>query len=164
MIRLWVAEGFLKLELNNTTEEVGVAYLQDLVDRGLVQIIKLSFDGEMKCCRVHDVLHNFCLREAQREKLLCVINENSVKMGRLEKQHALNRILMRINRSMSLSTGSDPKACRWISSQLNRLDLPIIGENLEFRSIYILDGKLFPPNHFPVLRSQGLEECSFHHS
>ncbi|XP_031107867.1 putative late blight resistance protein homolog R1B-17 [Ipomoea triloba] len=134
LIRLWVAEGFLKVELNDTMEEVGEAYLQDLVDRGLVQIDKWSFGGKMKCCRVHDVLHNFCLRKAQREKLLCVINENSVEMGRLEKQHALKRILMRIKRSM-------PKAC-WISSQLMHLDLAIIGERydetdtpLEFRSI-----------------------------
>ncbi|XP_031129154.1 putative late blight resistance protein homolog R1B-14 isoform X2 [Ipomoea triloba] len=124
LIRLWVAEGFLKLDLNNSMEEVGETYLQDLVDRGLVQIDKLSSNGKMKSCRLHDRLHSFCLREVEREKLLCVINEKNVHIG----------MLQRIMRSMS--TGSDPKACRWISSQIIRdLDVSITRASKEIRSI-----------------------------
>ncbi|XP_019191683.1 PREDICTED: putative late blight resistance protein homolog R1B-12 [Ipomoea nil] len=148
LIRLWVAEGFLKLELNDTMEEVSEAYLQDLVDRGLVQIDKGSFGIKMKYCRVHDVLHNYCLREAQREKLLCVVNKNSVPMGRLK------RILMRIKRSISI--GSVPKACYWVSSQLTHLGLAITRERydetgapLEFRSILYFGMKNISSNPFP---------------
>ncbi|XP_019163943.1 PREDICTED: putative late blight resistance protein homolog R1A-10 [Ipomoea nil] len=165
LIRLWVAEGFLKLELNETMEEVGEAYLQNLVDRGLVQIIKWSFGDKMKYCRVHDVLHNFCLREAQREKLLCVVNEKSVEMGRLEKQHALKRILMRIKRNMS--TCSVLKACRWISSQLIYLDLEITRERydetdtpLEFRSILYFGWDNISSNPFPCFEVLRLLDIS----
>ncbi|XP_019154982.1 PREDICTED: putative late blight resistance protein homolog R1B-14 isoform X2 [Ipomoea nil] len=124
LIRLWVAEGFLKQELNNTMEEVGENYLHDLVDRGLVQIDKRSSNGKMKSCRLHDRLHSFCLREVEREKLLYVINEKNVHSG----------MLQRIMRSMS--TGSNPKARRWISSQIIRdLDVSIARASKEIRSI-----------------------------
>ncbi|XP_031107280.1 putative late blight resistance protein homolog R1A-10 [Ipomoea triloba] len=108
LIRLWIAEGFLKLELNKTMEEVAYDYLQDLVDRCLVQIDKWSVTGnKIKYCKLHDVLHSFSLREARREKLLCVINEKN---------------------NVGLATSSlDRKACRWVvSDHLNHIyDEPI---------------------------------------
>nr|GMC82874.1 putative late blight resistance protein homolog R1B-14 [Ipomoea batatas] len=55
---------------------------------------------------------------------MCVINEKNVHIG----------MLQRIMRSMS--TGSDPKACRWISSQIIRdLDVSITRASKEIRSI-----------------------------
>ncbi|XP_031107866.1 putative late blight resistance protein homolog R1B-23 [Ipomoea triloba] len=98
LIRLWIAEGFLKLELNKTMEEVAYAYLKDLVDRGLVQIDKWSHsDNKIKYCKLHDVLHSFSLREAKREKLLFVTNEN----------HNVPEVV--------LATSSlDRKVCRWV--------------------------------------------------
>nr|GMD81199.1 putative late blight resistance protein homolog R1B-14 isoform X1 [Ipomoea batatas] len=103
LIRLWIAEGFLKLELNKSMEDVAYDYLHDLVDRGLVQIDKWScFDNKIKYCKLHDVLHNFSLREAQREKLLFVIKGNN-------NVHELGLA----------TSSSDRKACcRVVSDQL----------------------------------------------
>ncbi|XP_031109026.1 putative late blight resistance protein homolog R1B-12 isoform X2 [Ipomoea triloba] len=109
LIKLWIAEGFLKLELNKSMEEVAYDYLQDLVDRGLVQIDKWSsFGNKIKYCKLHDVLRSFSLREARTEKLLYVINEN-------DNVHELG---------VGLAASSlDRKACRWVvSDQLSHID------------------------------------------
>ncbi|XP_031108652.1 putative late blight resistance protein homolog R1B-17, partial [Ipomoea triloba] len=71
LIMLWVAEGFLKLERSEIMEQICETYLQDLVDRGLY-------------CKLHDLLHNFCMEVARREKLLNVINENNVEVARVQ--------------------------------------------------------------------------------
>ncbi|PHU03823.1 hypothetical protein BC332_29074 [Capsicum chinense] len=72
LIRLWTAEGFIKLESPKTLEWIAREYLQDLIDRSLILVGKRSF-GRIKTCSIHDVLRNFCLEEAQREKLLHVV-------------------------------------------------------------------------------------------
>ncbi|XP_031096128.1 putative late blight resistance protein homolog R1B-12 isoform X2 [Ipomoea triloba] len=125
LIRLWIAEGFLKLEFNKTMEEVAYAYLQDLVDRCLVQIDEWgNFDNKIKYCKLHDVVHSFSLREAQREKLLCVINEKN---------------------NVGLATSSlDRKACRRVLSYqlISHIDdEPISRSHDELRSF------LYLPHH-----------------
>ncbi|XP_031098581.1 putative late blight resistance protein homolog R1B-16 isoform X2 [Ipomoea triloba] len=104
LIKLWIAEGFLKIELNKSMEDVAYDYLQDLVDRSLVQIDKWScFDNKIKYCKLHDVLHSFSLREAQRAKLLFVIKGNN-------NVHELGLA----------TSSSDRKACcRVVSDQLS---------------------------------------------
>lgn len=72
LIRLWTAEGFIKVESPKTLEWVAQEYLQDLIDRSLILVGKRSYD-RVKTCSIHDILRNFCLEEAQREKLLHVV-------------------------------------------------------------------------------------------
>ncbi|PHU08068.1 hypothetical protein BC332_24557 [Capsicum chinense] len=54
LVRLWIAEGFLKLE--GDLEEAAENRLQDLVDRCLVLVSQKNADGrKIKTCRVHDL-------------------------------------------------------------------------------------------------------------
>ncbi|XP_019197941.1 PREDICTED: putative late blight resistance protein homolog R1B-8 [Ipomoea nil] len=75
LIKLWMAEGFIKVDSQRDLEEVGSDYLQDLIGRNLVLISELSLLGNIKTCRMHDLLYDLCLREAKDEKLLSVIYE-----------------------------------------------------------------------------------------
>ncbi|KAM0033720.1 putative P-loop containing nucleoside triphosphate hydrolase, leucine-rich repeat domain superfamily [Helianthus debilis subsp. tardiflorus] len=66
---LWVAEGFVKPGTDKVAEE----YLIDLIDRSLVIVDKKRSDGGVKVCRVHDLLHDLCLKKSKEEKFLCEI-------------------------------------------------------------------------------------------
>nr|GMD45097.1 putative late blight resistance protein homolog R1B-17 [Ipomoea batatas] len=88
LINLWVAEGFLKPEKNISLEEVAKSYLYDLINRNLVQIDKRSVDGKIKRCKIHDRVHEMCVREAKKKNIMSLLNE----------KHAL-------------------EVCRWISCQ-----------------------------------------------
>nr|KYP64288.1 Putative disease resistance RPP13-like protein 3 [Cajanus cajan] len=58
VIQLWIAEGFIQIENPNASEEledVGDRYLDDLVDRSLVQVAKRRSDGGVKTCQIHDL-------------------------------------------------------------------------------------------------------------
>ncbi|XP_019164550.1 PREDICTED: putative late blight resistance protein homolog R1B-17 isoform X3 [Ipomoea nil] len=83
LISLWVAEGFLKAKKKyKSMEKQAESYLHDLIDRSLVQANELSIDGKIKSCKVHDRLHEFCMREAKKENFLSVINGNHVQEDR----------------------------------------------------------------------------------
>ncbi|XP_031098870.1 putative late blight resistance protein homolog R1C-3 [Ipomoea triloba] len=74
LLRLWIAEGFVKPSKKEELEKIAYCYLKGLIDRSLVLISRRTFDGKIKTCRVHSVMHNICFREAQKEGILCAVN------------------------------------------------------------------------------------------
>ncbi|KAG5592855.1 hypothetical protein H5410_043369 [Solanum commersonii] len=69
LIYLWIAEGFIRTSENGKSlEEVAVDYLDDLISRNLIQARKRRFNGGIKTCGIHDLLHEFCLIEAEMTK------------------------------------------------------------------------------------------------
>ncbi|XP_019164821.1 PREDICTED: uncharacterized protein LOC109160983 isoform X2 [Ipomoea nil] len=79
LIRLWIAEEFIP-----TIDEWGYhldmeieahKYLNDLVDRNLVMVMSRRVNGQIKTCRIHDSLHEFCKSEATRKNLFRVMDE-----------------------------------------------------------------------------------------
>ncbi|XP_070056648.1 putative late blight resistance protein homolog R1A-10 [Nicotiana tomentosiformis] len=70
LIQLWIAEGYIRTSRSNKSlEEVAVDYLEDLIGRNLM-IRKRRFNGEIKACAMHDLLHEFCLIEAEMTKFM----------------------------------------------------------------------------------------------
>ncbi|KAL3812752.1 hypothetical protein ACJIZ3_014020 [Penstemon smallii] len=93
LIKLWVAEGFLKPPppdiINKTLEKVAEKYFKDLINRNLIMVQKRDIRGNIKTCKIHDLLRDFCLREAHKERFLCIgnmykdVTENIIGMRRL---------------------------------------------------------------------------------
>ncbi|PHT52002.1 hypothetical protein CQW23_06464 [Capsicum baccatum] len=74
LVRLWIAEGFLKLE--NDLEGEAEKCLQELVDRCLVLVSKRSLDEtKIRSCKVHDLIHDLCLRELTQSQDVFVLND-----------------------------------------------------------------------------------------
>ncbi|KAL8493081.1 hypothetical protein ACS0TY_024339 [Phlomoides rotata] len=71
LIRLWVAEGFIKPNKVESLEEIGEGYIKDLVGRNLISVHSLRWDGNVKTCYIHDLLRDLCVTVAEEEKFLC---------------------------------------------------------------------------------------------
>ncbi|XP_058114369.1 putative disease resistance protein At1g50180 [Magnolia sinica] len=76
LIRLWTAEGLLEERGEETFEEVGEDYLQELVRRSLVQVTSRRSSGRIKSCRVHDLLRDLSIAKAREGKFLEVHRGN----------------------------------------------------------------------------------------
>uniref|UniRef100_A0A7N1A6Z5 NB-ARC domain-containing protein n=1 Tax=Kalanchoe fedtschenkoi TaxID=63787 RepID=A0A7N1A6Z5_KALFE len=63
---LWVAEGFVKVRRTELEEDVAEDYLIKLADRNLIMISKRKSDGSIKSCRIHDLLRDLCIKEAEK--------------------------------------------------------------------------------------------------
>ncbi|KAL8056609.1 hypothetical protein ABFX02_04G129800 [Erythranthe guttata] len=70
LVRLWVAEGFVRQCGPKSLEEIGEEYLKDLIDRNLILVSKRGISGEVKTCHIHDLLSDLCRREAQKGNFL----------------------------------------------------------------------------------------------
>ncbi|XP_031113998.1 disease resistance protein RPP13-like [Ipomoea triloba] len=74
LAKLWLAEGFVKAFENESFDAVANRYMQELMDRNLIILSELCSRGrKIKRFRMHDLLHGFCVREAQKDNLLHVV-------------------------------------------------------------------------------------------
>ncbi|KAK4562455.1 hypothetical protein RGQ29_005089 [Quercus rubra] len=76
LIRMWMAE-----DGEDTMEDEGERYLQELVQRCMVQVGKIGSLGRIKTCRIHDLMHDFCIAKAQRENFLLISNIRSLGLS-----------------------------------------------------------------------------------
>ena len=69
LIQKWVAEGFLQARGEETVEEdVGEDYLEELIHRSMIQVVKRKGDGKVKSCRMHDLLRDLAISKAKDSK------------------------------------------------------------------------------------------------
>ncbi|XP_049387363.1 late blight resistance protein R1-A-like [Solanum stenotomum] len=83
LIRLWIAEQFVKARKDKRLEVVAEEYLQELIDRSLILTGTQSANGRMKSCKIHDLLRQLCRTETRTENVVHVMNGN-VLMSLLE--------------------------------------------------------------------------------
>ncbi|KAH0775873.1 hypothetical protein KY290_007284 [Solanum tuberosum] len=76
LIRLWIAEQFIRERSNKRLEMVAKEYLEELIDRSLILVGIRKANGRMRTCKIHGLLRQLCLREAHTENVLHVTNRN----------------------------------------------------------------------------------------
>ncbi|WOL15627.1 disease resistance protein [Canna indica] len=76
LIRLWIAEGFVQQKRNRILEQTARTYLDELVQRCMVQVAEISLaHGWVNRVRIHDVLREWCIAEARKEEFLYVFDK-----------------------------------------------------------------------------------------
>ncbi|XP_025791322.1 disease resistance protein RPM1-like isoform X2 [Panicum hallii] len=77
LILLWVAEALIPGQDRESMEQLGRSYLNDLINRSLVQPAKVGADGStVKTCRVHDVILEFIVSKAVEDNFVTIWNRN----------------------------------------------------------------------------------------
>ncbi|KAL8530011.1 hypothetical protein ACS0TY_007184 [Phlomoides rotata] len=82
LTRLWISEGFVQHEEGKSLEESADENLDDLISRNLLMVDKINPIGEIKTCRVHDMIRAFCRSKALEQNLFQEIKKS--KDGTLE--------------------------------------------------------------------------------
>ncbi|XP_073124723.1 putative late blight resistance protein homolog R1A-10 [Henckelia pumila] len=70
LTKLLVAEGFLRQGEGQFPEEVAQSCVEDLLDRSLLLMSKKDYEGKIKAFKIHDLLLDFCGKQAKDEKFL----------------------------------------------------------------------------------------------
>ncbi|KAL3329339.1 hypothetical protein AABB24_036439 [Solanum stoloniferum] len=63
LTNMWIAEKLIVVNSGNRREAESLAedVLNDLVSRNLIQVAKMTYDGRISSCRIHDLLHSLCV-------------------------------------------------------------------------------------------------------
>lgn len=80
LLKFWVAEGFVKPRPGRSQDEVAEKYLEELVDRNLIIVVKRNYHGRLISFRIHNLLRDLCLREARKERFFFVIGVHGLNI------------------------------------------------------------------------------------
>ncbi|PON37336.1 NB-ARC domain, LRR domain containing protein [Parasponia andersonii] len=76
LIRLWIAEGFVKGKKDKAAKVVAEEYLLELINRSLIQVSEVEFDGKGKSYRIHDLLREVILNKMEDLGFCQVLSRN----------------------------------------------------------------------------------------
>ncbi|KAJ6862082.1 hypothetical protein NC652_039040 [Populus alba x Populus x berolinensis] len=88
MIRLWIVERFVEEKPGFTMEEVAEEYLNELVNRSLIQVVEMNYFNRVKTCRVHDLMREIIQMKSREESFVMIAN--GTRIGRNEKVRRLS--------------------------------------------------------------------------
>ncbi|KAF8409795.1 hypothetical protein HHK36_005874 [Tetracentron sinense] len=103
LIRLWVAEGYATETRGKTLEEVVEDYLNELIDRSLIQRAGTYFDGRIRSCRVHDVLRELILSKCEEESFCKVLMEQNTSLHENTRRLSIHNNALSVPRSKNFS-------------------------------------------------------------
>ncbi|KAF3639705.1 hypothetical protein FXO37_23852 [Capsicum annuum] len=81
LIRMWIVEGLTKPQQTYALEEIDELHLNDLAKRNYLILMQKRSNGQIKACRLHDMLHEFCRKESTNKWLfheICKTPDNVI--------------------------------------------------------------------------------------
>ncbi|KAL6129117.1 hypothetical protein ACLB2K_072470 [Fragaria x ananassa] len=91
LTQLWIAEGFITSTIE-IMEDVAYDCLTELVERSMVQVVNYDYlTGNVKTCRLHDLMRDLCLQKAKEENFLDVVD---FSMGRRLTGNKVRRLVL----------------------------------------------------------------------
>ncbi|XP_078149111.1 disease resistance protein RPP13-like [Carex rostrata] len=72
LLMLWVAEGFIPAEESRTFEDTAESFLEELVQRSLVQVLHRDTDDSITYCRIHDLLRELAILKAKEDNFITI--------------------------------------------------------------------------------------------
>ncbi|KAK6946298.1 NB-ARC [Dillenia turbinata] len=146
LIRMWIAEGFIlssEIDREHTVESAGEEWLEELIERSMIQVGARDSDGRVKTCRMHDLIRDLCLEQAREENFLEILSPSSPSNPK----------------GLSSINGTD-------ASKVRRIALHV-GNDLAFTKRFLLEHRNFELEEWivekgamPRLRHLELYRCS----
>ncbi|XP_059459813.1 disease resistance protein RPP13-like [Corylus avellana] len=118
LINLWIAESLIEhIPNEGCPEKVAEDYLEELIDRSLIQVASRRADRRsVKTCRIHDLLRDLCISQSAKEKFL-------------EVRTDVNHLLVNKSRRLSIQGSIDPYISSNPSHSTNPRSLLLLGQD-----------------------------------
>ncbi|OEL17596.1 Disease resistance protein RPP13 [Dichanthelium oligosanthes] len=144
LVRRWIAEGFVSGNGGRNLEDEGECYVNELINRSLVQPVDYQYDGRVYACRVHDMVLDLITCKAVEENFVTVVTDRKQMLASQEKVHRLSLDYHGLE---------------------NGTANPIITTHVRSLNIFRYSEQMFPLSGFQALRvldldgNENLESC-----
>ncbi|WOH04521.1 hypothetical protein DCAR_0623930 [Daucus carota subsp. sativus] len=170
---LWIAEEFISEddELDGVAmEDLAEDYVNDLINRNLIQIATLLWNGKVSHCRLHDLVHELAINKAKEQKVLGTFDSSQhLKPIALLEGQPRHAIYNGIGEYFNLLEGRSDIALNLCSlALLNNSSLRVeVKLNTKFKNLKVLDLTCLDLDRIPeeigdlvLLKFLGLARCS----
>lgn len=106
LVQRWVAEGFIQETRSRDPDDVAEDYLYELIGRSLIQVAGVKSSGDVKTCRIHDLLRDLCISESKEDKFLEVCMDNNILISTKPR-----RMSIQCGMSQYISSSNNGHSC-----------------------------------------------------
>ncbi|XP_058112954.1 putative disease resistance protein At1g50180 [Magnolia sinica] len=89
LIKLWIAEGFVQQRGEEELEDVAEDYVEELINRSMIQVAQRNSNGTAMTCRIHDLLRDLSIANAKEERFLDVYGKTATKSPTTARRFAI---------------------------------------------------------------------------
>lgn len=68
LVCMWIAQNYIVARDGSSLEEIAQDHYKELIDKSLLMVGERKPDGEVKTCRVPDLIRNFCKKKAAKQR------------------------------------------------------------------------------------------------
>ncbi|XP_010253838.1 PREDICTED: disease resistance protein RPM1-like [Nelumbo nucifera] len=146
LIRLWIAEGFVRETGGKDLEEVAEAYHTELISRNLLEVASKNSFGMVKECRLHNLVRDVLVSVSERENFCVIYDGLEPKEVASARRLSLHKIDRRI---LSCTDMSSLRSFFLLSAQRISASYPISGLPFGFKLLRVLDLQGIPIKRIP---------------
>ncbi|KAL0000434.1 hypothetical protein SO802_014215 [Lithocarpus litseifolius] len=145
LIRQWIAEGFVKEVEGKTLEEIAQEYLNELIHRSLVQVLLVDFDGKVRQCRLHDLLHEIVLQKMKDLSFCHVLLKQESSFEGLIRRMSVDRVSYNVLKGVK-----EKKIHSLLLFDLDELPKSFMSSFFaDFKLLKVMDFENAPLDHIP---------------
>ncbi|MBA0756070.1 hypothetical protein Gogos_020740 [Gossypium gossypioides] len=120
-------------------EDLGEKFLEELIDRSLVQVSRRGYTGtNVKTCRVHDLFRDLCTKKVREEKFLEIIQQPSAELDVTLAEPMLRRISIHPSERKVHLKGQHPKLRSLLLPEKETLQELCISKCKSFKFLRVL--------------------------
>ncbi|XP_019179597.1 PREDICTED: disease resistance protein RPM1-like isoform X2 [Ipomoea nil] len=101
VVRLWIAEGFVRENNGQVKGKIAEAYLDELIHRNLIQIERKTRIEKIKGFRVHDILREVVLSKSVEQNFATIANGRNIESSNKFRRLAIHKFDDQILKSTS---------------------------------------------------------------
>ncbi|KAL7218019.1 hypothetical protein ACSBR2_011284 [Camellia fascicularis] len=133
LIRLWVAEGFVVTKAGMTKEEVAEGYLNELINRSLVQVAERRRDRRVATYRIHNLWREIIVSKSGEQNIVTLAVSNRARLKGALLETFPNEVLKLVQLRYLSLRGTNVKVIPKSIGKLQNL------ETLDLKDTYVTE-------------------------
>ncbi|XP_059441784.1 disease resistance protein RPM1-like [Corylus avellana] len=148
IIRLWIAEGFVKEKEGMVLEEVAEGYLYELLNRSLIQVAGTTSEGRIKTCRIHDLFREIIIWKSRDQNFVTIARGQNTMWPEKVRRLSIHKTTQDVQETKSISRLRSLLMFQRVESSLSESSNSLLFP-LDFRLLNLLDLQGAPLKIFP---------------
>lgn len=151
LVKRWIAEEFITMEGGQDLEEIGESYFNDLINRSMIQPMKIKCDGRVASCPAHDMILDLLVCKSVEENFATFISGKNQTLLLQGKVHRLSLNYYSKEHAMIPSTAIISH-CRSLSIFGYSEQMPYLSKFRVLRVLDIENGEEMEHKYFEHIR------------